>query len=338
MILIPLVVAVVLVSLTLWLANWLLLSRHPELGNERRFSRQIGMLALTVAGLIAIILTLPVDASTRNQIIGLVGLLLSGVVAFSSTNIVANLMAGLMLRMTRSFRTGDYIRIEEQFGRVAERGLFDTEIQTETRELISVPNTYLISRPHTVVRASGTIVSTSLSLGYDVHHSRIEELLPKAAEQCGLSDCFVHILELGDFSITYRVSGLLTDVKKLLTTRSNLRRSVLDVLHEANIEIVSPAFMNQRPIIDGTKFIPARYRKSVATPVPIAEEIAFDKAEQAEQLETQRHELEKEISDLEARLKEAVDDDKQALSDEIEQVRQELSQLGAQAKNNSQEA
>ena len=116
---------VLIVGVILGLANRLMLRKPSLAGDGSRFYRQLVMLALTIAGLIAIVIVLPIEPSTRNQIIGLVGLLLSGIIAFSSPTIFANLMAGLMLRATQSFRTGDYIRVGDQFGRVAERGLFD---------------------------------------------------------------------------------------------------------------------------------------------------------------------------------------------------------------------
>ena len=64
------------------------------------------MLGLTLGSLVALVLAFPVSESSRNQIIGLIGLLLSGIIAFSSSTIFANLMAGIMLRVTRPFGTG----------------------------------------------------------------------------------------------------------------------------------------------------------------------------------------------------------------------------------------
>ena len=182
----------------------------------------------------ALVLAFPVSESSRNQIIGLIGLLLSGIIAFSSSTIFANLMAGIMLRVTRPFGTGDFVSVNGHFGRVVERGLLDTEIQTEDRELVAFPNTSLITNPVTVVRSSGTIVSVKLSLGYDIHHSRIETLLLDAVKECGLDEPFVQILELGNFAVTYKASGMLVDTKTLLTARSNLCRAVLDTLIRDN--------------------------------------------------------------------------------------------------------
>lgn len=161
----PLLLTIILVILILWLAHVFLVKRQADLGNEKLFSRQLPMLGLTIAGVLAVILALPVSESSRNQIIGLVGLVISGIFAFSSSTIFANLLAGIMLRVTKPFRAGDFIQVDDFFGRVVERGLLDTEIQTEVRDLVALPNTFMITRPISVTRSSGTIIFTTLSLG-----------------------------------------------------------------------------------------------------------------------------------------------------------------------------
>ncbi len=325
----PLLATLAGVLLVLGAAHWLLLGRHPELGNERKLPRQVVMLALTLAGLVAIALALPLSDSIRNQAVALIGLLVSGVFAFSSTTIVANLMAGIMLRATTPFRTGDFIQIEQHFGRIVERGLLDTEIQTEHRELVSLPNLYMISHPVTVLRSSGTIVSCTLSLGYDVHHARVEPLLIAAANEVGLEDPFTQVLELGNYAITYRVCGLLADVKNVISTRSRLHRAVLDSLHGGGIEIVSPTFMNQRRVPEGVSIVP----QPVAAPAPpvatTPEEIVFDKAEEAQRREETRERLRRELQELEHDAREAQGDEKQALVSQIVQTRLQLQALDA---------
>ena len=320
----PTVATIVVSGTVLWGCNWLLIGRCPELGVERKFPRQILMLFLMVGSILAVILSLPIDKSSRNQIIGLVGIFLSGIVAFSSTNIIANLMAGVLLRITKPFRTGDFIRVGEFFGRVCERGLFDTEIQSESRELIALPNTYLINNPVSTIRNSGAIVSATLSLGYDVHYLLVEPLLTEAAEKTGLKDPFVNILELGNFSVTYRISGLLTDVKGLITARSNLFRAVLDTLHNRNIEIMSPSFMAQRRVADDQKIIPHFIQGKPPAENLDAETIIFDKAEQAEETEGRKQELIDDINNLEIALKKSQKDSKDQIKTDLEKKRELL--------------
>ncbi|MDX1810088.1 MAG: mechanosensitive ion channel [Sulfurospirillaceae bacterium] len=321
--LLPLGILVVSVAI-LWACYWFLIGRYPEVGNERKFPIQILLMVLTVVGILAIVMTLPISEEARSDIMRLIGIVLSGIIALSSTNIIGNLMAGLLLRIMKPFRTGDFIRVGDFFGRVSQRGLFDIEIQSETRELIAIPNAYLIKNPISATPGSGAIVSASLSLGYDIHHSEIESLLIKAAERSGLEHAFVHILELGNFSVTYRVSGLLEEVKGLITARSNLYKSVLDTLHTAGIEIVSPTFMNQRRIGENEKIIPTFTKKVSEKESVEAEEIVFDKAEQAEQAELKEEKLINEIKNLETTLKETQDEDKDKIKQKIETKRARL--------------
>lgn len=334
-----LVIVATLVGVLLWVAHWLLIKRHPDLGNERMFPRQLIMLGLTLLGLLTFVFVLPISDSSRNQLMGLIGILISGVFAISSTTVISNLMAGVLLRITKPFRVGDFIRIGDHFGRVSERGLFDTEIQTETRELIALPNTYCISNPVATIRSSGTIISASLSLGYDLDHRRIEPLLMAAAQDCGLSEPFVHILELGNFSVTYRVSGFLEEPKRLISSRSKLYACVLDTLHSHDIEIMSPSFMNQRKIGDKTKLIPLT--TTVTTPQEpesSAEDIAFDKAEQAEQIENDKLQMMQEIETLEVSLKQSTnEEEKKVRKETLEKLRERLKSLEERPKPSGSE-
>ena len=327
----PLLETLLVVGLALWGANYLLILRHGGLGNEKLFSRQLVMLGLTLVGVVAVVLALPVNEGSRNQIIALLGLLISGVFAFSSSNIFANLASGILLRITKPFVIGDFISVGKHFGRVAERGLFDTEIQSETGELIALPNTYLTTNPVSALRSSGALVSASLSLGYDVHHAQVEPLLIKAAESSKLDDAFVQILELGNFAITYRVSGVLPEAKGLITARSNLHKAILDQLHGAGIEIMSATIMNQRPVDSGYSFIPAPSRTrpvaSAVEPEKIAEKVLFDKAELAQQLQERKAELAESVEVLQQQAKQADGDEKDRLKDQIEQLRDERKQL-----------
>ncbi len=314
-------------GMLLWGVNRILIGRHRNLGNERRFPRQLVMLGLIFAGIVAVTLTLPLSDSSRNQILWIIGLVISGIFAFSSSTIFANLMAGILLRITKPFRIGDFVCVRDYFGRVAERGLFDTEIQSETRELIAIPNTFLISNPVSTVLGSGAIVTATLSLGYDVHHARVEPLLLEAAKRSGLDEPFVHIMELGNYAVTYRVSGILAEVKGLITARSNLNRSILDTLHDQGIEIVSPAYQNQRRLVEDKFCIPAPVLPRQAETASAAEEIVFDKAEQAEQMDTEKNELKSTIQRFEKELKEAPDPQKEKARETLERSRERLKAL-----------
>jgi small-conductance mechanosensitive channel len=294
------VIAVVIAVILLIVAQRLMERRAGV--SSRRFSSQLLMLGLSFAGLLAVIMTLPVSEGTRGQLLSLIGIILSAALALSSTTLVGNAMAGFMLRAVRSFRSGDFIRVGEHFGRVSERGLFHIEIQTEDRDLTTLPNLYLATHPVTVTYASGTVVSATVSLGYDVPRSRVKEVLLQAAGETELKEPFVQILELGDFSITYRVAGLLCEVKQILTVRSRLREKMLDALHGAGIEIVSPSFMNTRALAADQLFIPSeKSPRWEAAAISSPEALVFDKAEEAELVDRMREEHRKLGEEIQAR-------------------------------------
>lgn len=289
--LIPSAISVVLVLVILFAVRRFLDKRLIRV-SEGRFRLQLIMLGLSLAAAVVIIMVLPLSDSSRSQLLGLVGVLLSAAIALSSTTFLGNIMAGVTLRAVRAFRTGDFIRVGEHFGRVSERGLFHVEIQTEDRDLTTLPNLYLVTQPVTVVHSTGTIVSTTLSLGYDIPQSRIKEHLLEAARDADLQEPFVQILELGDFSVTYRIAGLYKEVKHILSKGSELRSKVLESLHRGGIEIVSPTFMNTRAISEGRLFIPTVEPRVSSKPKETEPEaIVFDKAEHAELLEDLRDRL-----------------------------------------------
>ena len=311
--------------------RFLLLKQHGS--RERNLTRQFIVLTVIVIGFVTAIMVTPMSGESRRAVLSLISIGLTAVVAMSSTTIVSNFMAGLMLRLVRSYHPGDFIRVNNLFGRVTALGILHTEIQTETRDLATIPNSLLVSTPFTVVRSSGTIVSTDLSLGYDISHSIVEELLVDAAEKAGLEKPFVLVTELGNYAVGYRVSGFLADVKGLVTARSTLRIAALDTLNAAGIEIVSPTFMNQRQLEKGDRFL-SRPPKKVDSQQFTAEEIAFDKANEVEELEN----LQKEKSRLKTVLDELPHEREDASPNAATggkkaQIREELDRIVARIEN-----
>ncbi|MBT8099210.1 MAG: mechanosensitive ion channel family protein, partial [Gammaproteobacteria bacterium] len=183
------------------------LVKHYDAFPHLKFRRQLIQVAGVLIGILCIILFMPFTNQLRGQLLSLYGLIVSATIALSSTTLVGNIMAGVMLKMIGTCRPGNYVTIGDYFGRITEMDLLHVEIQTEDRDLTTLPNFYCVTNPVRVMRESGTLLSVELSLGYDVSRHDIERLLNGAATQCGLESPFVQILTLGDFSVTYRVSG-----------------------------------------------------------------------------------------------------------------------------------
>lgn len=320
--LLPMTLVIVIGIGVLGFLNRRMDQKSLEMAGAGTFRRQIFLTFLALFFVVAIIVTAPLKENTQGNLISLFGIAVTGVIALSSATLASNAMAGLMLRAMRNFKRGDYIRCGDFLGRVTERGLFHTEIQNERSDLITLPNLHLATNPVTVIRPSGTFVSCALSLGYDLQHNEIEKLLIEAAGHAGLLEAFVRIRSLGDFSVTYEVSGQLDDTKKFLGSKSALHRAVLDTLHHAGVEIVSPTFMNQRQIKDSRAFIP---EVAVVAPADPARDrgpdsVVFDKADQVEKVEDLRSrlvDLDKEIAELESKAKAAEGDEAEKIQQTV---------------------
>lgn len=335
------------------------------------FRRQIASSLIVLAGIFAFVVSLPIAREIRSQILSVLGVLLSAVVALSSTSFVGNAMAGLMLRIVRGYRPGDFVQVGEVFGRVSDQGLFHTEIQTISRDLVTVPNLYMTRHPLHVTRSAGTFVSAKLSLGYDVPHEDAERLLIAAAEACELGEPFVMVNEILDHAIEYEIFGLLEDTKYLLTSRSALRKAVLDAFHGAGIEVLSPQFVTRRELDSSERIAPkpATAEEAVGEPAgqspgeqseqaspdrsgeastgvgrtgqTSAEELAFDKAEEAESIErlkSLQDRLIRERDELQSQLKEAEDrEEKDGLRRRAEDHKEKIERVGELIENREAE-
>jgi small-conductance mechanosensitive channel len=300
---IPFLITLLVAIVVLTLGYHVLIRRQPPTSGSV-VTRQLLMTAVAGAFLVLLILELPIDNEPRGQLMSLLGILVTAAVALSSTTFLGNAMAGVMLRSIRNFRAGDFIVVDGHRGRVSELGLLRTEIQTERRNLTTFPNLFLVTNPVTVVRGSGTFISATVSLGYDVPREKVEKHLAEAATNAGLKDPFVFVLELGDFSITYQAAGFLEDVKYLISAESELRECMLDSLHHAGIEIVSPTFMNQRQQPLDKVFIPRGSRPSKSKPPETdesrPEQRMFDKADIAEGEAKAEEQLKAVIAEIDA--------------------------------------
>ena len=108
----------------------LFLDRQVAGKSDLSMIRSIVLFLLGLTGTIAIILSLPMGPDLKGHITNLLGIVISAVLALSSATLIGNGLAGIMLRIINSYKPGDFIKINEHFGRVTERGLFHTEMQT----------------------------------------------------------------------------------------------------------------------------------------------------------------------------------------------------------------
>lgn len=295
------------------LANKVWAERLKKNGLYSHYRQQGISLILVTLLVLMVIVAAPMESELQGQLLSLFGIIISAAIALSSTTLMGNLMAGGMLRVVNSFKLGDFVRVDGLLGKVSDISLLHVEVQTEDSDLKIIPNLVLVQRPFTVIHAEGTVIHCEVSLGYDVQRSRVESALLKAVKETGLSDGYVQMRELGDFSITYSLHARLDDVGKIVSTKSRLNANMVDALHEASIEIVSPSYMNQRvithagPVTAGVPAVDSGNDNNV-------ESILFEKADQAElaaRLEKRLASIQKRVHQIGKELEEASEEDRE---------------------------
>ena len=284
----PLIFVIVGAISIFFVVHWFF-KKRADFNQSNKYYHQLFNNVYAVLVLIAVIAASPISDSLKGQILSLIGIVVSGAFALSSTTLLGNALAGVMLRMIRNFRGGDFIQVNDYFGKVSGRTLLSVEIQSIDRGLISIPNTYLVANPVKVFPESGVFITVEVSLGYDVPRNTVEAALIEAASQNGIENAYVEVKSLLDHSINYSLHALVTDLERYFALKSRIHASVVDQLHQSKVEIVSPNFMNTRSIGD-KPIIPEPQKTELVLDDDI-DALLFEKANLADKLELLRDKL-----------------------------------------------
>lgn len=173
---------------------------------------------------------------------------------FGSAGSLSNIVAGLVLTYMRLFKVGDRVKIGDVTGDIIEKSLLVTRIRTIKNEIVSIPNTTVMSS-HTINYTSeaaekGLILHTTVTIGYDVPWKKVHEALLLAASRTQLlkdePKPFVFQTALEDFYVAYQINAYTNNPEKQALIYSELHQHIQDTFNEAGIEILSPHYRAQR--------------------------------------------------------------------------------------------
>ncbi|MEO6232731.1 MAG: mechanosensitive ion channel domain-containing protein [Ferruginibacter sp.] len=173
---------------------------------------------------------------------------------FGSAGSLSNIVAGLVLTYMRLFKIGDRVKIGEVMGDVIEKSLLVTRIRTIKNEIISIPNSTVMSS-HTInysidATNKGLILHTTVTIGYDVPWKNMHQALLNAADRTDmlLKDPVPFVLQtsLEDFYVAYQINAYTKEAGKQATIYSYLHQHIQDCCNEAGIEILSPHYRAAR--------------------------------------------------------------------------------------------
>ena len=207
--------------------------------------------------LTALVLALPYIPGSDSKTFQGLSIVLGILVSFGSSSVVANVMAGLVLTDSRAFRLGDRVRIGEVVGDVAHLGVFAIRLRTLKNEEVVVPNAVVQNAPwtnyasYTRGRADpGVLLSTQVTIGYDVPWRTLHRLLAEAARATeGLErepEPYVLQKSLDDFYVRYELFASCRRPRDLHFIQSRLHQHIQDHFFREGVEICSPHYESQR--------------------------------------------------------------------------------------------
>ncbi len=189
------------------------------------------------------------------------------IISLGSSTVIGNIISGLVITYMRPFKLGDRIKLNDTVGNVIEKTPFVTRLRTPKNELVTIPNSFIMSS-HTVnysasARQFGLIIHTTVSVGYEVPWRQVHQLLINAARMtiCVIEHPkpFVLETELHDFYPCYQINAYIKDADRINDIMSDLHQNIQDIFNEAGIEIMSPYYFATR---DGSALtIPSDYLK-----------------------------------------------------------------------------
>ena len=190
------------------------------------------------------------------------GVLLS----LGSTSAIANLIAGVSLTYTRSFREGDVIKVGDSLGVVLERRLYVTRIKTYKNRIITIPNSLVLAShvanlSYEAREGDGLILHTRITIGYDAPWETVHALLIEAAVATKhilkRPLPFVLQISLNEFHVTYELNAFTDAPEVMPEIYGEMHQNIQNKFNEAGVEIMSPQYTQIR---DGNQTtIPADY-------------------------------------------------------------------------------
>jgi len=196
----------------------------------------------------------PLLPSSNSEVFQGVSVFIGVIVSLGSSSIIGNVMAGMVMTYMRPFHIGDFIRYGETEGFVIEKTMLVTRIRTRKNEVITIPNSNLMSSQTSnftfAAHNYGVIVHTKVTIGYDMKWTLIRDLLLEAARNTPhivkKPEPFVRITALDDFYVEYEINAYTHRPEALSEIYSTLHQNILDSFHTNGVEIMSPHIFAHR--------------------------------------------------------------------------------------------
>lgn len=176
------------------------------------------------------------------------------IVSLGSSTVISNFISGFVITYMRPFKKGDFIKVNDTIGNVIEKSPFVTRIRTIKNEVVTIPNSHIMSSNTVNYSASarqyGLIIHTMLTMGYDVPWRKVHELMINSALNTkgvlAQPEPFVLETELNDNYMCYQINAYIKNADEMPEIMSDLLQNIQDAFNKAGIELFAPHHFTSR--------------------------------------------------------------------------------------------
>ncbi len=227
---------------------------------EAETAKATRRLVVVVIWVFALVVAYPYIPGSQTAAFQGISVLLGLMVSLGAAGFVNQVMSGLVIAYARSIRTGEFVQVGSTQGTVTEVGVLATKLRTPTLQEITIPNAVLVGSVLTNFSrhadpVHGSIIATTVTIGYDAPWRQVEAMLLIAAERTRdiRHDPAPRVLQraLGDFYVDYQLVFAIDQPAGQVVVLSDLHRHIQDVFNENGVQIMSPHFdrQPQEPVI-----------------------------------------------------------------------------------------
>jgi len=210
-------------------------------------------LAVALVWVLALVVAYPRFPGSSTDAFKGISVFLGIMISLGSAGFVNQVMSGLALMYSRALRPGDVVKIGDHVGRVLQLGTFSTKLTTYRGEEVTIPNAVVIGSPtrnySSLARATGPVLHTEVTIGYDAPWRQVHAMLLRAAERTpGLRRepaPLVLQTSLADFYVVYELIARLESPETWAASLNALHGNIQDEFNEHGVQIMSPHFMGQ---------------------------------------------------------------------------------------------
>lgn len=119
------------------------------------------------------------DLKQLNSILAGIGIG-GAAIALASQDLIKNFFGGFVVLADKSFKVGDFIKVDSEEGTVEELGLRSTKLRTLTQEIVVVPNSkFTDSTVMNYSKRDARRVSFTVGVTYDTSSTKLKDLIQK---------------------------------------------------------------------------------------------------------------------------------------------------------------